>query len=68
MRYGEDYWTPEEAENGMRPSTAVYDAQTCVYREVIEDDESDDDDEPRDELMQGYRAHIAARKDVEGRY
>jgi len=44
MRYGEDYWTPEEAENGMAPHNAVYDHPAGgVYREIIEDD---DEDEP----------------------
>jgi len=43
MRYGEDYWTPEEAENGLAPHNAAYDSASGVYRDVIEDD---DEDEP----------------------
>ncbi len=41
MRYGEDYWTPEEAENGMAPHNAVYDPASGVYRDMIEDDEDE---------------------------
>jgi len=39
MRYGEDYWTPEEAEDGLVPHSAVYDPASGVYREIIEDDD-----------------------------
>ncbi len=41
MRYGEDWWTPEEAEDGVVPHTAVFDPISGVYREIIEDDEDD---------------------------
>jgi len=45
MRYGEDYWTPAEVEDGLAPHTAVWDPVSGVYREVIKDDAGDDDDE-----------------------
>ncbi len=32
MRYGEDWWTPEEAEDGVVPHTAVFDPISGVYR------------------------------------
>jgi len=41
MRYGEDYWTPAEAANGLAPHTAVYDPASGVYREMIDDDEDE---------------------------
>jgi hypothetical protein len=41
MRYGEDYWTPAEAENGLAPHTVVYDLASGVYREIIDDDEDE---------------------------
>jgi len=44
MRYGEDYWTPAEVEDGRAPHNAVWDPASGVYREVIEDDAGDDDD------------------------
>ncbi len=45
MRYGEDYWTPAEAEDGLAPHNAVWDPASGVYREVIEDDARDDGDD-----------------------
>ncbi len=41
MRHGENWWTPEEAENGMVPHNAVYDPASGVYREIIENAEED---------------------------
>jgi len=41
MRYGEDYWTPREAENGMAPHNAVYDPASGVYRKIIDDEDED---------------------------
>ncbi len=43
MRYGEDYWTPTEAEDGLAPHNAVWDPASGVYREIIEDDAGDED-------------------------
>jgi len=45
MRYGEDYWTPAEAEDGLVPHNAVWDPASGVYREVIEDDARDGGDD-----------------------
>jgi hypothetical protein len=42
MRYGEDWWTPEEAEDGLMPHNAVFDPASGVYREVVEDDEDNE--------------------------
>jgi hypothetical protein len=64
MRYGEDYWTPEEVENGAAPSTAVYDAQAGVYRKVSEDDaQADDDDEPRGQRERDARIAAAVERE-----
>jgi len=45
MRYGEDYWTPADVENGLAPHNAAWDPASGVYREVIEDDAGDDDED-----------------------
>lgn len=44
MRYGEDYWTPSEAEDGLVPHNAVWDPASGVYRDVIEDGNDDDEE------------------------
>ena len=36
-----NWWTPEEAEDGVVPHNAVFDEERGVWREVIEDDEDD---------------------------
>jgi len=44
MHEGEAYWTPTEAENGLTPHTAIWDPASGVYREVIDEDDADDED------------------------
>jgi len=43
MRYGEDYWTPSEAEDGLVPPQRGL-AASGVYRDVIEDGNDDDEE------------------------
>jgi len=55
MRYGKDYWTPEEAANGLAPHTAAYDPANGVYRDVIEDDDEDELPLPHSPLRSEYK-------------
>ena len=41
MHDGEYDWTPEDAEDGVVPHTAVFDPMRDIYREIIGDDEGD---------------------------
>jgi len=50
MRYGEDYWTPTEVENGLAPHTAIWAPASGIYREVIEEDDGDGDILPHSPL------------------
>lgn len=48
MRYGEDYWTPQQAEDGLAPHDAVWDPASGVWRQVIEDDDEEGWEGPPD--------------------
>jgi len=64
MRYGEDYWTPAEVENGLAPHNAVYDPADGVYREVIEDDADDVDMLPSSPLRSERKVRALTAEQV----
>jgi hypothetical protein len=57
MQYGEDWWTPEEAEDGLMPHNAVWDPANGIYRQVLEDEGDQGEDLfPRSPLRSGHKA------------
>jgi len=57
MRYGEGWWTPEKAEDGLMPHNAVWDPANGIYRQVLEDENDQEENLfPRSPLRSRQKA------------